>query len=75
MSEYETLSVAVKQVCMYKCLLRDRPRIAVAVHDSVSDDVKNELMKAGAVVIDELRPENEARIDELLNVVKGSLGV
>ena len=47
----------------------------MVVHDSIGDDVKNELMKAGAVIIDELRPENEARIYELLNVVKGSLGV
>lgn len=75
LSEYETLSVAIKQVCMYKCLLRDRPRITVVTHDSVNDDVKDDLMKAGATVIDELMLGNEARINELLNIIRGSLGI
>ena len=67
--------MAIKQACMYKCLLKDRPRIVMATHDSVNDDIKNKLMKAGATVIDGLRPGNEVSIDELLNVVKDSLGI
>ena len=67
--------IAIKQVCMYKCLLRNKPRIAVVIHDSVDNKIKTELMKVGATVIDGLAPGNETKINELLSMLRNSLKI
>ncbi|MGC8543189.1 MAG: hypothetical protein ACP5NQ_04560 [Vulcanisaeta sp.] len=71
--EYETLDTAIKQACMYKCLLRDKPRMIIVTYDYVGRNVKDKLVREGVEVIEGLRPENEIATNEFANKIRDAL--
>ncbi len=58
---------------MYKCLLRDRPRMIIVTYDYVDRNVKDKLAREGVEVIEGLRPENETATNEFTNKIRDTL--